>query len=697
MTATLVTASYPAGLVLTNANYTYVSVAGTAVIGNPGGPALSGASTIGLTIVNSGSIQATGTTAASYGILLSGGSTVTNTSGGLITGVHAGVDITTAGSVVNQGSIAGVAGNGIMLPAGGVLVNGASGSVAGYRIGVSITGAGTVTNAGTITSSQTAGSGASYDTVAKTITVLDGGVVLGSGGVSNNATGVISSYFFGVSVYSGGSVTNQGRIAAGSTKTGLGMLLLNPGYVSNAASGTITSAYIGVLQPRGTGTVVNLGSIVSTHTMGGAVVRLLHGGTIGNEASGTIDGKWIGAQIYSNASGSAPGTILNAGIMLAADTLGDGAGAWIKGPGTVSNAASGTISGGAFGVVSYGYSDTVVNQGSIFSTDFAVQMGSGAANRVIVSPGASFTGTVDGGNTLTATAASALELAAGTGIGSIAGFGSKYIDFAEVTLDSGASWSLAGTVVAGETISFGGAGGLLTLANPGSVAGTITRFAAGDTIALGGVTDATSAILGAGNLLTVARSGAPSLTLQFDPAQSFSSDNFPFTVAGGNTDLLAPCFVAGTRIATASGETPVETLRVGDHLLSVFGGSVPVVWIGHRRVDRHRHESPRSVWPVRIRAGAFATRTPARDLWLSPDHAVYVDGLLIPAIYLVNGRSIVQVRVGVVTYIHVELPAHNVVLAEGLAAESYLDTGNRAAFASGGSLIGARVDAVILG
>jgi hypothetical protein len=495
-------------------------------------------------------------------------------------------------------------------------------------------------------------------------------------------------------------VTNQGRIAAGSTATGLGVLLLNPGYVSNAASGTVTSAYIGVLQRRGTGTVVNLGSIVSTRTTAGAAVRFLHGGTISNLAGGDISGKWIGAQIFSNASGSAPGTIVNQGVIFAADAAGNGAGAWIKGPGTISNATSGTISGGAFGVVSYNYADTVINQGTIFGTEYALAMGVkgtvGVANRLIVSPGASFSGTVSG-DPSTVAPASALELAAGPSIGSINGFDSKYVGFSQVTLDPGATWSLAGTVAAGETISFASPGSLLTLANPDSVAGTITGFATGDTIALGGVTNVTSAILGAGNLLTVARSSGPSITLQFDPSQSFSSDSFPFTVTGGNTDITVPCFVAGTHIATASGETRVGALRLGDRLLSVFGCSVPVIWLGHRTIDCRRHKSPQSVWPVRIRAGAFAAGMPARDLWLSPDHAVYVDGSLIPAIYLVNGRSIAQARVGRVTYIHVELPAHDVVLAEGLPAESYLDTGNRAAFAGGGSLIGARVDAVIPG
>ena len=71
---------------------------------------------------------------------------------------------------------------------------------------------------------------------------------------------------------------------------------------------------------------------------------------------------------------------------------------------------------------------------------------------------------------------------------------------------------------------------------------------------------------------------------------------------------------------------------------------------------------------------------------LSPDHAVLIDGVLIPIRYLVNGATIVQQAVAEVTYWHVELPRHDLLLAEGLACESYLDTGNRASFENGGTV-----------
>jgi hypothetical protein len=87
-----------------------------------------------------------------------------------------------------------------------------------------------------------------------------------------------------------------------------------------------------------------------------------------------------------------------------------------------------------------------------------------------------------------------------------------------------------------------------------------------------------------------------------------------------------------------------------------------------------------------VAAGAFAARCPSRDLWLSPDRAVCAGDVLIPVKYLINGHSIAQVAVNEIPYWHVELPRHDVILAHGLPVESFLDTGNRQAFANGGGL-----------
>jgi hypothetical protein len=121
--------------------------------------------------------------------------------------------------------------------------------------------------------------------------------------------------------------------------------------------------------------------------------------------------------------------------------------------------------------------------------------------------------------------------------------------------------------------------------------------------------------------------------------------------------------------------------------MTVFGHACPVAWIGQRSIDCLRHPDPRRAWPVLVRAQAFAENAPHRDLWLSPDHAVFVDGVLIPIRQLINGTTIEQVPVDKVSYYHVELPRHDVLFAEGLPAESYLDTGNRGTFANAGGAI----------
>ena len=197
-------------------------------------------------------------------------------------------------------------------------------------------------------------------------------------------------------------------------------------------------------------------------------------------------------------------------------------------------------------------------------------------------------------------------------------------------------------------------------------------------IDLPGIGPGAGVTLLAGNTLEISPTGGTPFSLQLDPAQQF-----PHGVAAsgdGATGLAiaAACFAAGTRILTASGEKPVETVRPGDRVVASRSGRLlRVRWIGHRRL--------RQAAAIRITAGAFGAATPQRDLILSPDHAVFIDPALIPAKYLVNGRTITEEVVEDITYFHVELAHHDVLLADGLPCESYLDTGNRAAFTTGGA------------
>ena len=174
--------------------------------------------------------------------------------------------------------------------------------------------------------------------------------------------------------------------------------------------------------------------------------------------------------------------------------------------------------------------------------------------------------------------------------------------------------------------------------------------------------------------------GAAILSLGVQPTGTISATFTP-------SFSEAPCFAAGTRIHTPAGEVPVEVLAPGDIVLLADGGTAKVQWLGHRGVDCRGHKRPTDVLPVRIAAGAFGPRQPVQDLRLSPDHSVFVDGVLVPVRYLINGATVIQETAENITYWHVELDRHNVILAEGLPCETYLDTGNRGAFSNGSASV----------
>ena len=94
----------------------------------------------------------------------------------------------------------------------------------------------------------------------------------------------------------------------------------------------------------------------------------------------------------------------------------------------------------------------------------------------------------------------------------------------------------------------------------------------------------------------------------------------------------------------------------------------------------------KDILPVCITAGALDNNVPKRDLWISPNHAMYfhdteAGGVLIEARDLINGVSIVQAEsVEQVEYFHIELETHDIIIAEGALAESYLDDDNRLMF-----------------
>jgi uncharacterized repeat protein (TIGR03803 family) len=157
-------------------------------------------------------------------------------------------------------------------------------------------------------------------------------------------------------------------------------------------------------------------------------------------------------------------------------------------------------------------------------------------------------------------------------------------------------------------------------------------------------------------------------------SQTLAADD---QTAAGN----APCFCAGTRITTLFGEVAVEDLVIGDHVVTFHSGVRAIKWIGRRSYHGAFIAGQHLKLPVCIRAGAIADGIPARDLWVSPGHAIYVDGALVPAWRLINDASVTQAEsVETVTYFHIELDEHDVIFAEACPAESFLDDGCRGQF-----------------
>jgi hypothetical protein len=150
-------------------------------------------------------------------------------------------------------------------------------------------------------------------------------------------------------------------------------------------------------------------------------------------------------------------------------------------------------------------------------------------------------------------------------------------------------------------------------------------------------------------------------------------------------------FCRGTLILTEGGEVAVEDLVLGNKVKTFSGAARPVKWIGRRAYDPRFVAGNRTVLPIRIEAGVLGDGIPTRDLLVSPEHAFYIPGsspgagVLVPARLLVNGITIRQVEsIDRLEYFHIELDTHDVILADGAPAESFVDCDNRGMFHNAG-------------
>ncbi len=168
----------------------------------------------------------------------------------------------------------------------------------------------------------------------------------------------------------------------------------------------------------------------------------------------------------------------------------------------------------------------------------------------------------------------------------------------------------------------------------------------------------------------------------FGQSQYRTLDGDTAWINGAPTPGSANCFLTGTLIATPSGERRVEDLAVGDKVLTATGAVAVVKWNAHQTI-RLFERGPQND-PVRFKAGALGGGLPHTDLIVTADHGMALDGYLINASALVNHGSIDFVPTAEmptrVTFHHIETEKHDLILANGVPSETYLDIPGRQAF-----------------
>jgi hypothetical protein len=168
------------------------------------------------------------------------------------------------------------------------------------------------------------------------------------------------------------------------------------------------------------------------------------------------------------------------------------------------------------------------------------------------------------------------------------------------------------------------------------------------------------------------------------PAPGGRPGTEPRSEHGGGEPGSTPethCFCRGTRLLTPLGEVAIEDLSIGDVVVTHAGAERAIRWIGTFSFARDHADWPEQAMPVRIAKDAFAPGVPRRDLYVSREHLLLFNGVLIPAGDLINGATIRAVAPAgdVIDYLHVELDAHDVLIAEGAPCESLLANAERRA------------------
>ncbi|WP_435258060.1 Hint domain-containing protein [Thioclava sp. FR2] len=172
----------------------------------------------------------------------------------------------------------------------------------------------------------------------------------------------------------------------------------------------------------------------------------------------------------------------------------------------------------------------------------------------------------------------------------------------------------------------------------------------------------------------------------FDDISGFTDPNqWTFQFVGENA-VVANCFLTGTTISTPTGERKVEDLQIGDLILTASGDAIPVKWVGHQSFRYNIINLPLTTdrAPICIAKGALGNGLPKADLYVTADHGMIIDDLLVNAGALVNGTTIRRVMLSEMdatfTVYHIETEHHDVILANGAQAESFIDYIDRKTF-----------------
>ncbi len=254
-----------------------------------------------------------------------------------------------------------------------------------------------------------------------------------------------------------------------------------------------------------------------------------------------------------------------------------------------------------------------------------------------------------------------------------------------------ATLELAGPTA--QNVLFADDTGILVLDDPASFSGTITaQFPAPDEdmvvldgISLGDVTAYDYAGTSSGGILTVDE-GQTSQTLAFNGDYTTAS----FLLSAGaqqlsnsppSLDISIACYARGTAIRTDRGDVSVEDLKIGHCVTTFTGGARPIRWIGRRAYGGRFLASNPAVQPILFKAGSLGRYQPRRDLRVSPKHAMFLHGCLVPAECLVNGVGVLRdTACTEIEYFHVELDSHDVILAEDAPSETFVDDDSRTMF-----------------